>query len=165
MYFISASFRSMLRSDRVLLSAQMAAPLYPSENTVFYSCNLSDYTQSNCSLFINKNSKKITPVRSWFVSTDATRTTAGEIKLINWIFCQVSSGSLRTGGAFCVSLSRRDFCSSCSCWLFWFLFPSIRSVAAGLTPLCCSPPRGPAPSSSVVSCGSKAGGRGECRRS
>lgn len=29
----------------------------------------------------------------------------------------------------------------------------------GLTPLCCSPPRDPAPSSSVGSCGSKAGGR------
>lgn len=66
-----------------------------------------------------------------------------------WMIYRVGFGSLKTkntdlffmGSFGCFSLIRRT--------------PSV----AQLTPLCCSPLCGPAPSSSVVSCGSRAGER------
>ena len=73
--------------------------------------------------------------------------------LDNLIVCQVSSGSLKTGRVLCKSDAIYFLFSQ----LFWFFIFCVNTVQ--LTPLCCSRLCGPAPSSSVVSCGSKAGGR------
>lgn len=59
--------------------------------------------------------------------------------------------------------SARSLLRLCSCSSSFGCFAASLSLhrsspRGGLTPLCCSPPHGPAPSSAGGSCGSKAGG-------
>lgn len=108
---ISGSFSLMLACDRVQLTAQAAARLYPRRHTVSLQLRAPRLNTSHCGLLINKNNNKNTtgsfmvcehlcnPDNSW----------GGEIKLLDNLSSARSVLVVWKLAGLCISLSRRDF--------------------------------------------------------